>query len=378
VFSLEKLHRRIADEAAAGNAFERALQHGLGAVAPVYGAAAWTNRLLHEVGVRKRRSLPAVVLSVGNLTVGGTGKTPFTAWLAEWLAGEGRRPAVLARGYGRQDEEALTVVHDGRHLRAPARQAGDEPVMLAMALEKVPVLACADRWRAGRFALRKFAVDALVLDDGLQHVALERQAEIILVDATRPLSRLRLFPRGTLREPLGVLARAHLIVLTRCDDEARTRRMADRLRKRYPSATVVRTRLAPSGLRRLATGEPVGLEALSGRKAVVACGVGRPEAVRRTVESLGARVVHLEALEDHAWPTVSQVHGWEVRRRRARADAVVVTAKDAVKIAELPEIPRSILVLDVQIDFVTPKDREAAERALRARLRTTPVRGYLR
>jgi tetraacyldisaccharide 4'-kinase len=128
---LDQLHRRIADDEIPESPLERLLQNGLAAVAPFYGAGAWTHRVLHDLGLRQRRSLPVPVFSVGNVTVGGTGKTPFTIWLTEWLREEGRRPAVLSRGYGRTDEDALTVVHDGRRPRATADEAGDEPLLIA-------------------------------------------------------------------------------------------------------------------------------------------------------------------------------------------------------------------------------------------------------
>lgn len=375
--ALKRLFHALADEQLPESAAARAAQAGLSAVAPLYGAGAWTNRLLHEWGLRPRRALPAVVLSVGNITLGGTGKTPFAIWLARWLRREGRVPVVLTRGYAREDEDRLVVVHDGRRLRAHTLEAGDEPVLVATALGDTPVVACADRYRAGRFALRRFACDTMLLDDGFQHVALERQGEIVLLDATRPLGGLRLFPRGTLREPLGALERAHLIVLTRCDESRRSQQMARTLRQRHPGTEVVRTRLRPTRLVRLQDGEARSLAWLSGKRVVLACGVGNPDSVRRAVEKLGALVVVQDDLADHARPTRAQVAEWERLRRHAHCHAIVVTEKDAVKLRELGNLPRRLLALGAEMEFVTREDEERAERVLRARLRVQPVRGYL-
>lgn len=307
----EKYFHRLADSGPAASGLDRAVQSSLAAVAGFYGVGARVNRLLHENGLRPRHRLRAPVLSVGNITLGGTGKSPFCIWLARFLRQEGRLPAVLTRGYGRRNEDELVVVHDGERLQTGTRRAGDEPVMMARALRRVPVIACSDRFRGGRHAMRHFEVDTFILDDGFQHVALERQGEIVLLDATRPLDDLRVFPRGTLREPLGVLNRAHLLVLTRCDQARGSASMARRLRAQFPHATVVRTRLIVKHLRRLSNGERLDPVTLEGKRVVVACGVGNPGSVRETVKKLGARVVRLDALGDHATVAKETVVKWD-------------------------------------------------------------------
>jgi tetraacyldisaccharide 4'-kinase len=371
------LFKRLADDREASSPIERAVQIALAAAAPVYGSAAWTNRMLHDMGVRQRQRLEAAVLSVGNVTLGGTGKTPFTIWLTRWLEEEGRKPVILSRGYGREDEDALTIVHDGRRLRATTEKAGDEPVLLAQALGHVPVIACSNRYRAGRMALQRYAVDTVVLDDGLQHVQLERQGDIVLIDSTQPLERLRLFPRGTLREPLGVLGHAHLIVLTRCDDDARSRRMARNLGKQYPGIPVVRTRLVPSEILDPQTGELAPPESLSGKRVLIACGVGNPESVRAAVEGLGARVLGTRNLSDHARITPRHLAEWKKARAKRKADWVIVTEKDWVKIEELDVDLEGLRVLRSEIRFLDEADERLAQRILRARLRARGTRAYL-
>lgn len=368
---------RIADGGGAEGVVDAALQGAMGVLAPAYGAGAWANRMLHDLGVRPRAKLPAVVLSVGNLTLGGTGKTPFCAWLVRHLRESGRVPAILSRGYGRDAEDRLVVVHDGRTVRATAEQAGDEPMLLARMLGDTPVIACADRARGGRAALKRFAADTLVLDDGFQHVALERQGDFVLVDATRPVDGLKLFPRGTLREPLGALERAHLAVLTRCDDRDQTARATKFLKSRFPGLPVVRTRMEPARLARVRDGQPLAVGDLKGHDVFLACGVGNPEAVRRTVESLGARVVRFETVGDHGTADMRTVSEWEHARRRAGARFLVVTEKDAVKLREVGGMPKSMVALGIDLRFVGGKDEETARKVVASRLRAGALRGYI-
>lgn len=373
----DRIFHRIADKATPSTGVERAVQRVLSLAAPVYGAGAWVNRILYDAGLRQRDRLPGTVFSVGNITLGGAGKTPFTMWLAKWMRAQGKRPVILSRGYGRADEDALVVVHDGKRLRAKTREGGDEPVLVARALGEVPVVACADRYRAGKMALAKFKADAVILDDGFQHVSLERQGEIVLVDATKPLGGLRQFPRGSLREPVSALAQAHLIIVTRCDQDRRSARMAASLAKRFPHTTVVRSNFVPRDVLLLQSGKAVPLKTLRDARVVAASAVGNPKSFRRSLKSVGANVVRHIDMADHQRPTWKDLMAWDALRRRADADYVVVTEKDAVKLRELGKMPPEFLVLRIAFRFATDGDREAAERVLHARLRMGRVRGYL-
>ena len=375
---LDSYFQRIADENEPDSGVDRAVQTALSAVSPAYGAGAWVNRFLHEFGVRERHSLAATVFSVGNITVGGTGKTPFTIWLARWLQREGKSPAVLSRGYGRKNQDQLVVVHTGRRIKAKTDRAGDEPVMIADALGDVPVIACADRYRAGRYALRRFDVDACVLDDGFQHFGLERQGEIVLLDATKPVETLKIFPRGTLREPLTALKRAHLVVLTRCDQARNLGRFAKTVKRHAPHATVVRTFLRVTAIDQMNGFKTLTPERLKNQRVVVYCAVGNPDAVHETVAGLGADVAALEADKDHAWPTRKTVEKVEKLRRKHHAKAALVTEKDAVKLHEAGALPKSFYILRTELAFASKQDEQRAIRALRARLHAKRTRGFLK
>jgi tetraacyldisaccharide 4'-kinase len=165
------------------------------------------------------RQLPCRVISIGNLTLGGTGKTPVVEVVAGLLRREGIRVCVLSRGYGGRAQSGITVVSDGKRCLVSPEVAGDEPVLLAEHLADVPVIVGKDRYAAGMLAVESFGVDAIVLDDGFQHVQLARDLDILLLDAVRPLGNGRLFPRGDLRERPTAIARADAIVLTRCESD---------------------------------------------------------------------------------------------------------------------------------------------------------------
>ncbi len=375
--SINDLFGRLADDGDASSGLEEAMQTAMTAASPLYGAGAWVNRVLHENGMMERRRLPAVVVSVGNITLGGTGKTPFCIWLIEALKRHGRKPGVLTRGYGREDENALTLVHSGRKLRADADTAGDEPVLLGKRLRNVPIVACANRYRGGRALLRKCELDTLVLDDGFQHHRLDRQADIVLVDATRPLSLLRLFPRGSMREPASSLGRAHLIVLTRWNQADEPKRVLREVKRSAPSVPIVRAVVEPAGGTRLRDGQHLPAESLNGKRVIVICGVGNPESVRQTVRDAGMRVVSFKALGDHEHITRSLLRKAEQRRVRAKADYVLVTEKDAVKITAPEALAESVVSLRMELRMLTPKDRKRAERVILARVHSGGVRGYL-
>src|SRR5205823_10945352 len=168
-------------------------------------------------GVRRRRKLPCVVVSIGNLTLGGTGKTPLTMWVARWYQQQGWRVAVLSRGYGARPPTRLRVVSSGDGPLIDWQAAGDEPYLLACCLPGVPVLICQDRYRTGRYAYEQFGAHVLILDDGFQHYTLQRDLDIVLIDASNPFGSGSLFPCGILREPLRALRRADAMVLTRME-----------------------------------------------------------------------------------------------------------------------------------------------------------------
>jgi tetraacyldisaccharide 4'-kinase len=278
-----------------------------------------------------RARLPARVISVGNVTVGGTGKTPLAAHVAEILARSGARVAVLSRGYGRASREAVVIASDGERVLADAARAGDEPVWLARKLPGVPVIVGADRARTGHLAVEKFGAGALVLDDAFQNRGVAKDLEIVAVDGRRPFGNGRLLPAGPLRMPSGEIARAGVVVLTKLgpeDDPEPARRAIAAL---APRARIFEAATSAVGFRDVATGKSVPLDFMRRRRVAAMCGIAEPLAFARLLDEEGFEVVGTYPFPDHHAYTARDVA--RVRREAHAIEAVVVTEKDEVKIA---------------------------------------------
>lgn len=297
---------------------------------PLYRGAVNARLAAYRRGWIKTSKLQVPVVSVGNLTFGGTGKTPMVIALVRDLVRRGRHPAVLTRGYGRSTDEPVVLI--GPDPLVSAERAGDEPLELAARLPGVPVVVDHDRARGGIDALTRGA-DVLVLDDGFQHLRLERDLDVVLVDAGDPWGGGRMPPRGRLREPVAGLTRAHAVLVTKVGADPAVvveeiRRVVDRV---APGLPVFSARLEPRSVRR--GGEVVGPEALAGRRVLATAGLGRPEGFADLLREAGAEVVETSWFADHHPWTRLDVDG--VVRRAAELGAVAVTtAKDAVKMPQ--------------------------------------------
>ncbi len=330
--------------------------------AALFGAAASLRARLYDRGWLPADRVDAPVVCVGNLTAGGTGKTPMVAWVARWFEARGRRPGLVSRGY-----------------KAGAGERGDEARLLARALPDVPHVQAADRAAAAR-ALVDQGVDVVVMDDGFQHRRLARDVDLVLVDATRPWGlpaprgggepvRAHL-PRGLLRESPAALARADAIVLTRADqlDPAALDALEAQLGPLAPGVPLVRAAHRARCLRD-AAGRERALAELSGRAVDLASGVGNPQAFERTVHALGARVGEHRAFGDHHAYAPGDLDGLGVDGR-----LLVTTAKDAVKLEALRpdalalEVEIDVLsgepVLDALLEALPPSERRRLVRSL--------------
>ena len=315
----------------------------LSALSAVYGGVARLRRSWYERRPHARARLDRPVVSVGNMVVGGSGKTPVAAAVAASLRRMGHRPAVLSRGYGRSAPPGeITIVSDGGGPLVSVRQSGDEPHMLARDLHGVPVIVAADRYRAGREAIDRFGSTVLVLDDGFQHVKLQRSVDL-LVMSSADLSE-KVLPAGRLREPLATARSAHAVLVY--GDAAEARRVADAAG--VAQSFTVRCRYWP--LKSL-TGSR--LPVTAGARAVAVAGIARPERFFEAVRQQGLDVVSQRAFPDHHWFTAEDVTGIEHTARAARANMVVTTAKDAGRVqpyADRLTLPWAILPLEVSIE----------------------------
>jgi tetraacyldisaccharide 4'-kinase len=337
------------------------------ALAPLsvaYGAAVRARLALYRRGALRVERVGAPVLSVGNLTAGGTGKTPLVEWLAREIAVRvGRRVCVLTRGYARADARRRVVVSDGARVLAGAREAGDEPLLLAERLvaHGVAVVCDADRAAAARFAGRDLGADVFILDDGFQHLRVARDLNVATVDATDPWGGGRLLPAGLLREPIGGLARADCIVITRAELAENLDGLRAEVSRLARGRPVFAARTRTVGMKLLAqssSGESVHdaasevtREARPPGAFAAFCGVGNPRAFFANLRRAGYELGSTRAFADHHNYTQRDVDEVAREARSAGADALLTTAKDAVKLRALRfEMPCYEIEIELEID----------------------------
>jgi tetraacyldisaccharide 4'-kinase len=307
----------------------------------------------------KTRRLNRPVVSVGNLTVGGTGKTPLVEWLAKTLLKRGWRPGILTRGYGRRGWSNLLALEPQPHRVVDARETGDEPAVLAKALPEVPIVVCADRYRAGLLAEDRFGVNVHLLDDGFQHLALARDVDVVLLDTTRELSDRALLPAGPQREPSSALERAHLVVLTRVD-LADPVPLENQVRRINPRATTFRSTTKLCGLVEVEGGSVCSLEALRGKPVSAFCGIGNPQAFFADLRRWGFTVVAQEVFPDHHLYTEEDLTRLDEKARAAGVAALLTTEKDAVNLPPLWESETPLLACGIETQMLEPGDFEEA------------------
>lgn len=304
---------------------------------PAARLAAWLYGLgvaLHAGGARGARAL-APVISVGNLAVGGTGKTPAVIWLARAMAARGHRPAVLTRGYGRRLRRPVLLGPGAG--KADLAAAGDEPLEMARALPDRPILIDADRRASAARAVRECQADLLILDDGFQHRALARDLDIVLLDADRPFGNGHLLPAGPLREPVAALHRAAVILLTRASMARDLDASLRRVRSAAPGAWVGLADHRAAGLTAMEdwlAGRPSG-KAPAGGPLLAVAGIADPQRLRQSlvIDLAVSSPVEIVAYPDHQSFGASDL---EWLRRRAEGRRIVTTAKDAVRWREVP------------------------------------------
>jgi tetraacyldisaccharide 4'-kinase len=305
------------------------------------------------------RALPCPVVSVGNLTVGGTGKTPAVEMAIRTLIELGHKPAVVSRGYGRSSK-GIQIVADAASIRLDAEDAGDEPFLLARRLPGVPVVVGSNRYEAGRTAVERFGVSAIVLDDGMQHRTLVKNLEIVMARATDPWGNGRLLPRGPLREPVSGLARAHLVVVTGAATPAEAPEVLEAVARYAPTVPVLSAQHAPTECWESGTMRPVPIDSLAGVRLLGFAGIASPAGLRRTLEDTGATVAEMVAFMDHHWYTRDDLAALDRRAGDLGVHALVTTEKDWVRLRRLPPLKRPMYVLCVRLVFTAAEEEWVA------------------
>ncbi|MDT5062223.1 MAG: tetraacyldisaccharide 4-kinase [Acidobacteriota bacterium] len=327
----------------------------------LYSAVMKARRALYKRGALRVHKINSPVISVGNVTTGGTGKTPLVEWVARAVAKEGLRVCILTRGYGRGDEGKRVVVSDGERILADARMGGDEPRLLAETLQGVAaVISDADRVAAARWAVENLKSEAFILDDGFQHLRIARDLDLVCVDATNPWGGERLLPHGRLREPLRELACADCIILTRSEqapDLDSLRKQAERLSGARPvllSRTRTRT-LRPLDAIAVKNDQPNSSthhsSLITHHSLAAFCAIGNPAAFFEHIRKDGHDLKLTRAFPDHHAYSQSDIDWLVSEARRAGALGLLTTAKDAVKLGSLRfDLPCYVLEIELEFD----------------------------
>ena len=296
----------------------------------------------------RRRKLPVYVISVGNLVVGGTGKTPLSLELAKHLQNLGWKPAILSRGYKRKEAGPAKVLLKGESSEA-VLEFGDEPVLMAHRVKPVPVWVGKDRWAAGKLAIENDDADILILDDGFQHLALERNLDLVLLDALKPLGNGALLPLGPLREPPEHLGRADAVVLTRADNPERTVNTRSRISEWLSGKPVFSCTHRLTGLRAGIDGQRVPLEVLRGENVVAFAGIARPEGFFHLLQQAGIVLSRCLAFPDHHPYQAADL--LMLRKAMAEDDTpfLITTEKDMVRLS--PQFQAFTLAALLELDF---------------------------
>ncbi len=325
-------------------------------------------RFLYNVRILRDSTLGVQVIAIGNLTWGGTGKTPVVEKFARTLRDEGRTVAILSRGYRskprplsevllnkllfRDDTTPPRVVSDGKSLLLDSDTAGDEPYMLASNLKDVVVLVDKDRVKSGRYAIEKFGCDTLLLDDGFQYWKLRgRRKDIVLIDRQQPFGNERLVPRGSLREPPSQLARASTIFITKSDGN--TAELRRRITQLNPTAGIIECIHHPLYFEDVFTGERHGLEMIKGRKVASLSGIAEPDSFEQSLVKLGGAVVYSKRFADHHRFTQQEILNTINRGKKRQAELIITTQKDAVRFPKIDRRDLPILFMRVEIKILS-------------------------
>ena len=324
-------------------------------------------RWLYNVRILRDKTLGVQVIAIGNLTVGGTGKTPVVEKFARELRDAGRNVAILSRGYRskpvplhvkllnklllRDDQTPPRIVSDGKSLLLDSNMAGDEPYMLASNLKDVVVLVDKDRVKSGRYAIEKFGCDTLLLDDGFQYWDLRgRRHDVVLIDRQQPFGNEHLLPRGTLREPPSHLARAHTIFITKSDGN--TAALRERIAKFNDTAAIIECVHQPLYFEDVFSGERKGLDFLVGKKVASLSGIAQPESFEQSLVKLGSELVYAKRFADHHRFSQQEILNAINRGKKRQAEIILTTQKDAVRFPKIDRRDLPIYFMRVEIKIV--------------------------
>ncbi len=318
----------------------------------LYCILVWIRNICFSVGILKQKKLPCTVISVGNIVVGGTGKTPAVAAIAKLLQNKGLQVTILLKGYKRRNKKEVLFVSDGENHLSTQEDSGDEADMLARILPNIPVVVGNKRYLTGQAAFKRFNTDVLILDDGFQHRQLARDLDIITIDATQPYGTDALLPIGSLREPKTAIQRADFILLTRTDTvKNQIQNLKKDLNGLAPNTPILESVHKPTSLYPLSNKDrqpPMSTKDLTGKRLLAVCGIGNPKAFVATLEKFHPENVELFAFPDHHIYSDSDIQQIKHQVQQHNTEWIITTQKDEQKLVDLTT-ELSIFVLAIEL-----------------------------
>ncbi len=306
---------------------------------------------LYDHKILKETVLSCPVISVGNITVGGTGKTPCVIMLAQMLQKNGFKPAILSRGYGGKSIHPVNIVSDGSKIMLESENAGDEPFLIAHALKGVPVITGAKRIITGETAINQFGANVLICDDAMQHRQIFRDINLVLLDNQNLRRNNHILPRGMLREPITELKRANAIVLTHINEGQQIKNMIEKLvhNEKIPVFMSIHK---PKDMVKgnYSTQWPISI--LAGKKVCAFCGIAKPDSFKKTLLSAGAQVLSFDIFPDHHRYNKNELEKINARFIDCRADFLISTQKDGTRLQKFPEFLTMIYMLRIELEII--------------------------
>ncbi len=316
----------------------------------LYGAIGGARVFLYQYGFCKSKKLRAKVISVGNVTVGGTGKTPLSIYLAQKLKEGGGSVAILSRGYRRRKKQMVALTHKDWQ-RTNWEDVGDEPYLMSRRLSDVPVVVGKNKSASGEYAIKKFGTKILILDDGFQHLGLFRDLDIVVIDSTNPFGNKRLLPAGSLREPLNSLKRADMFVLTKTDQVPNINPLIQTLKGYNPRAPAVESIYQIHSIEKLLDGCPIDPKGLEGKKVFAFSGIGNPSSFEDSLKQLKIQLLSHRMFPDHFPYRKRDLLTLQKEAKGKGAHFIITTEKDSVRIPLInqQEIPLLVVKIDLKI-----------------------------
>lgn len=349
----------------------------------IYGFGHFLRLSFYKTGILKTKILPVPVISIGNITAGGTGKTPTVMMIAELLKGMGKKVAVLSRGYkGKAEGEinphtltegkneqpcaksaghsqqgvGVNVVSDGNKVFMNPLQSGDEPYMMAAMLKGIPVITGSDRYKTGMYAIEKFGAEVILMDDGYQHVQLNRNLNILLLDSNSPFGNGYLLPRGTLREPPSYINRADVILLnlkSRGTHESGSSNLKVNLKENIP---ICKSQYVSEGFVDINGNRAISLDGVKGKKGFAFCGIASPDSFKNSLTEVGINIKGFVSFEDHYQFNRGDIESLISKAKETGSEILITTEKDAVKLMEFKPIVFPLWILKIRMEVIEGKE----------------------